>query len=97
MIARDGREVLLKTDLIARGGFVVEEAPKPGAFSLPAGQRLRLDVAGKSIDAIVPGGGSNHLWVQVPDATAGWRKIGLPVALAARAIGLGQRRAHTGP
>jgi tetratricopeptide (TPR) repeat protein len=89
VIARDGREVLLKADLIARGGFVVEEAPKPGAFSLPTGQRLRLDVAGKKIDAIVPGNGSNHFWVQGANATAGWRKVGLPVALAARAIGWG--------
>jgi PQQ-like domain len=89
VIARDGREVLLKADLLERGGFVVEEAPKPGAFTLPSGQRLRLDRDGKTIDAIVPGNGSNYLWVQDPAATAGWRKIDLPVALAARAIAWG--------
>jgi outer membrane protein assembly factor BamB len=89
LIARDGREVLLKADLLSRGGFVVEEAPKPGAFSLPSGQRLRLDRAGKTIDAIVPESGSNYFWVQDPAATGGWRKIDLPVALVARAIGWG--------
>ena len=89
MIARDGREVLLKADLLGRGGFVVEEAPKPGVFSLPSGQRLRLERTGKTIDAIVPEKGSNFFWVQDPAATAGWRKVNLPVALAARAIGWG--------
>ena len=89
VIARDGREVVLKADLLDRGGFVVETAPRPGAFSLPRGRRLRLDCAGKTINAIVPENGSNHLWVQDPAAVAGWRKIALPVALAARAIGWG--------
>src|SRR5262249_25814005 len=42
-----------------------------------------------TIDAIVPESGANYLWVQDPSATGGWRKINLPVALAARAIGWG--------
>src|ERR1019366_134345 len=34
VIARDGREVLLKPEQIERGGFLVEGMPRPGAFSL---------------------------------------------------------------
>ena len=71
MIARDGREVLLEADRISRGGFVIEAVPKPGEFSLPAGQRLRLESAGKTIDAIVPEDGSKQLWVQDPAQAGG--------------------------
>jgi hypothetical protein len=68
---------------------VIEGVPKPGEFSLRAGGRLRLESAGKTIDAIVPEDGSNHLWVQDPARQGGWNKVGLPVAMAAPPIGWG--------
>ncbi len=89
LIARDGREVQLDTERINRGGFLIEGLPRPGEFALPAGQRLRLESAGKTIDAIVPRDGSNHVWVQDPSKPAAWQKISLPVALAAAPIGWG--------
>ena len=89
MIGRDGREVLLTPSRSSRGGFLIEGLPRPGEFSLPAGLRLRLESAGKTIDAIVPRDGSNHLWVQDPAKPAAWQKIGLPVALAAEPIAWG--------
>ncbi len=87
VIARDGREVLLKPEQIERGGFLVEGMPRPGAFSLPRGQRVRLEASGKTIDAIVPQNGSHFLWVQDPAKPGAWQQIGLPVALAADPVG----------
>jgi outer membrane protein assembly factor BamB len=89
LIGRDGREVELDSERINRGGFLIEGVPKPGEFSLPAGRRLRVQSAGKTIEAIVPQGGSKELWVQDPAKPAVWQKTALPVAMAAEPIAWG--------
>jgi outer membrane protein assembly factor BamB len=90
LISRDGREIQLDPERISRGGFLIEAVPAPGEFSLPVGHRLRLESAGKTIEAIVPTkDGSNHVWVQDPAKPGGWQKIGLPVEFAAQPIGWG--------
>ncbi len=88
MIARDGKEVRISQDELARGGFLVQTLPKPGDFVLPPGRRLRFEAAGKTLSAVVPDERSNYFWAQDPAKAGGWKKIVLPVAMAARPISL---------
>ena len=64
MLGRDGREVRITPEQIARGGFVVQAIPRPGEFALPAGVRLRFEAAGKTIDGDRAQNGRSTLWVQ---------------------------------
>jgi hypothetical protein len=89
LFSRDGRQVVLSDEQLARGGFVVEQMPRPGEFALPEGLPLRLDAGGRPIAAIVPHNRSNFLWVQDSAQAGGWRKIGLPASLAADPIAWG--------
>jgi len=83
---RDGREVSLSQDQIAKGGFVTLVLPRPGEFALPSGLRLDLAIDGKPASAIVPQNHNNVLWVQEPGKPGGWRKIGLPASLASNPL-----------
>ena len=89
VIARDGREVLLKADLLAEADSSSRRRPSRARLRCPrgsvSGSRAR---ARRSMPSFLESG-SNYFWVQDPAAPVGWRKIGLPVALAARAIGWG--------
>jgi outer membrane protein assembly factor BamB len=89
MIARDGQELQISPDNLVRGGFLVQVLPKPGDFALPHGQRLRFDNGGKTLSAVVPGEHSSIVWVQDPAKPGAWKKVTLPVELAARAISWG--------
>ncbi len=71
---RDGREVSMSREQIAKGGFVTVVLPRPGEFSLPSGLRLDLDIDGKPSSAIVPHDHKNVLWLQQPGKPGGWRK-----------------------
>src|SRR5262249_38678092 len=82
-IGPDGREVSISTDQIDRGGFVVLALPKPGDFTLPAGNRLKLDLLGKVGWAVVPNGRADIIWVQDPARPDGWRQLALPSPFAA--------------
>ncbi len=86
MIARDGHEVRISQDQLARGGFLVQVLPKPGDFMLPHGQHLHFEAGGKTLSAVVPEERSNFFWAQDPAKAGGWKKIDLPVAMAARPI-----------
>jgi len=88
MIARDGRDVRISQDELARGGFLVQTPPRRGDFALPPGQRLRFEAAGKTLSAVVPDERSNFFWAQDPAKPGSWKKIGLPVAMAARPISM---------
>jgi outer membrane protein assembly factor BamB len=90
MIGRDGLEKTITLGAISRGGFVVEPMARPGAFALPAGLLLHLEVDGKSIAAVVPGEVSNDIWVQDTAKPGSWRKLGLPAVPAADPIVLGR-------
>ena len=68
MLGRDGREVRITPEQIARGGFIGQAIPRPGDFALPAGLRLRLEVDGKPLAVIAPLERSNVLWVEGPAA-----------------------------
>ena len=57
-----------------------------GRFSLPHGQRLHFEAGGKTLSAVVPEERSNFFWAQDPAKAGGWKKIDLPVAMAARPI-----------
>jgi len=83
LIARDGEQVLIGEEQLARGGFVVQKMPRPGQFALPEGLRLSVEAAGKPIAVIAPGERSNFLWVQDPEKAGAWKKISLPASLAA--------------
>jgi outer membrane protein assembly factor BamB len=83
---RDGREISLSRDQIAKGGFVTMVLPRPGEFTLPSGQRLDLVIDGKPAVAIVPHDYKNMLWVQEPGKPGGWRKIGLPTSRASNPL-----------
>src|SRR5262249_522892 len=41
-LGRDGHEARITPQQAARGGFVALPAPRPGAFTLPSGLRLRI-------------------------------------------------------
>jgi hypothetical protein len=85
-LGRDGREVLISPEQAARGGFVVLPVPRPGAFTLPAGLRLRLDRGGKALSVLVPRPYSMSLWVQDASQPGGWRELTLPAAVAAEPV-----------
>ena len=97
LIGRDGREVVLDAEQIKPGRVSVEGMPRPGEFSLPAGQRLRLESAGKTIEAIVPrrrlelplGARSGEAGRLAEDRLAG--------RAGGRADRLGRRRLDSGP
>ncbi len=89
LFGRDGRAVDLDAARISQGGFLIEPVKRPGEFSLPAGRRLRIPSAGKTIEAIVPQDGSKQLWVQDPAKPGQWQNVALPVALAAEPIAWG--------
>jgi outer membrane protein assembly factor BamB len=88
-IGRNGHEVVVSRDQIARGGFVALTMPRPGEFELPFGTRFHFDVDGKSYSGIVPAPRSNLLWAQDPGKAGGWRKINLPARMAADPLVLG--------
>jgi outer membrane protein assembly factor BamB len=83
LLARDGRELQIGEDQLARGGFVIQKMPRPGQFALPAGQRLGIEAGGKPLSVMVPAQRSNFLWVQDPEKEGNWKKINLPAAVAA--------------
>ena len=83
---RDGREVWMSREQIAKGGFVTVVLPRPGELSLPSGLRLDLDIDGKPSSAIVPHDHKSVLWLQQPGKPGGWRKIALPTALASNPL-----------
>lgn len=82
-LGRDGHEVLITPQQAARGGFVVLPAPRPGAFTLPSGLRLRIERQGKSHSVVVPRPYSRSLWIQDATRREGWREATLPAAVAA--------------
>jgi outer membrane protein assembly factor BamB len=86
LISRNGREDRIAPEQLHRGGFVIQQMPRPGDFTLPAGSQLPLDAGGKSLAAIAPSQRSNHLWVQDPAKAGTWRKIDLPATPAAEPI-----------
>lgn len=83
---KDGKEISLSLDQIAKGGFVTLVLPRPGEFALPSGLRLDLAINGKPLSAIVPRNHKNELWVQEPARPGGWRKVGLPASLASNPL-----------
>jgi outer membrane protein assembly factor BamB len=89
MIGRDGLDIPLSSQQIARGGFVVQPLPRPGDFSIPAGLCLRVEIGGKLIPVVVPEPGANLLWIRDPEKPGTWRKVGLPTVPAADPITLG--------
>jgi outer membrane protein assembly factor BamB/TolA-binding protein len=86
LIAKDGREIRISQDQLARGGFLVQVLGKPGDFALPSGHRLVFQAGGKTLSAVVPEDPSNFFWAQDPDKAGSWKKIVVPVAMAARPI-----------
>ena len=82
-LGRDGREVTISPEQAAAAGFVVLPVPRPGAFALPAGLRLRLERDGKPLSVLVPRPYSKSLWVQDASRPGGWRELALPAAVAA--------------
>jgi outer membrane protein assembly factor BamB len=91
MIGRDGREIKITAEEVARGGFIVQAIPRPGDFSVPAGLRIGLEVDHKPISVIVPRERSNELWVQDAAKPGSWRKVGLPAVPAADPIPWGRQ------
>jgi outer membrane protein assembly factor BamB len=89
LFSRGGRQELISQDQLARGGFVVQQVPRPGDFALPAGSRLPLEAGGKPLVAIVPAHRGNSMWVQDPAKAGAWLKIDLPAALAAEPVAWG--------
>ena len=83
---RDGREMLISPDQLARGGFVVMPMPLPGELSLPEGLWLHLTRDRKPLAVLVPRPFSKNYWVQDPAARGGWREVGLPAAMATRPV-----------
>ncbi len=86
-LSRDGREVTIAPEQGARGGFVELPVPRPGAFALPAGLRLRFQRDGQSRSMLVPHPYSKSLWVQDATRPGGWREVPLPAAPAADPVG----------
>jgi outer membrane protein assembly factor BamB len=78
--------VHISPEQAARGGFVVLPVPRPGAFTLPAGLRLRLDRGGKILSVVVPRPYSKSLWVQDASQPGGWRELTLPATVAAEPV-----------
>ena len=97
LIAPNGREVELDAERIKQGGFVIDGVPRPGDFSLPAGQRLQLKSAGKTIEAIVPRDGTTELWVQDPCQAVRLAEDQLAGRTGRRAHCLGRRGAASRP
>jgi outer membrane protein assembly factor BamB len=85
-LGRDGREVSVTPQQAARGGFVVVPAPRPGAFTLPPGLRLRLEREGRSHSVVVPRPYNRTLWIQDKSRREGWREATLPATVAADPI-----------
>ncbi|HZW31477.1 MAG TPA: PQQ-binding-like beta-propeller repeat protein, partial [Isosphaeraceae bacterium] len=85
-IGRDGRDILISSQQLARGGFVVMPLPRPGEFRLPAGQRLRVDRDGRPLTVVVPQPSSNTPRVQDASKPDGWREreTALPTAVVVR-------------
>jgi outer membrane protein assembly factor BamB len=88
-LGRDGREISIAKDQIARGGFVSMALPRPGDFALPEGTRLSLEIDGKPLVAVAPRARSDALWIQQPEKPPGWRKLTLPTAPAAEPLAWG--------
>jgi outer membrane protein assembly factor BamB len=82
-LGSDGREFNVTPEQAARGGFVVLPVPRPGAFALPPGLRLRWERDGKPLSVVVPRPYSKELWVQDAARPGGWRDLTLPAAVAA--------------
>jgi outer membrane protein assembly factor BamB len=92
-LGRDGREVTITSQQVARGGFVELPVPRPGAFALPSGLRLRFEpspggpdparAGPKPSQVVAPRPYSKSLWVQDPSRPGGWREVSLPASLAA--------------
>lgn len=82
-LGRDGREVVVTPQQAARGGFVTLPVPRPGAFTLPSGLRLRVERDGKARSVVVPRPYSRSLWIQDAARREGWREATLPTAFAA--------------
>ncbi len=82
-LGRDGREATINPDMVARGGFVVMPVPRPGAFALPSGLRLRVDRDAQSRGIVVPRPYGKSLWVQDASRPGGWRELSLPASPAA--------------
>jgi outer membrane protein assembly factor BamB len=82
-LGHDGREVTIAPEQAAKGGFVELPAPRPGAFALPSGLRLRFERDGQSRSIVVPRPYSRSLWVQDASRPGGWREVPLPASLAA--------------
>ena len=89
MLGRDGHEVRITPEQIAQGGFITQAIPRPGDFALPPGLHLRLETGGKPLTVIAPHERSNLLWVQGPDTSESWHRVGLPTAPAADPIAWG--------
>ena len=85
-LGRDGREVLVKAQQSARGGFVVLPISRPGAFTLPSGLHLKVERDGKSLGVIVPRPFSRSLWVQDASKPEKWREETLPASVAAEPV-----------
>jgi outer membrane protein assembly factor BamB len=83
LFGRDGRAVSISPAKLAQGGFIEQVIPLPGEFVLPPGLRLQIEAGGKVLSVIVPKPLSNEIWAQDPGKPVGWRKVGLPAALAA--------------
>ncbi len=89
LFGRDGREIVVTRDQLAKGGFIEQFIPLPGDFVLPAGEELHPQVDGKLVAVIAPRGLPGELWAQDAKAKPGWRRVGLPVAPAVAPIAWG--------
>jgi outer membrane protein assembly factor BamB len=81
-LGRDGREVTITAEQAARGGFVELPVPRPGAFALPSGLRLRLERDGQARSILVPRPYSKSVWIQDAARPGGWREVPLPASPA---------------
>lgn len=86
-VASNGRPLPITRAQLARGGFIEQALPKPGAFSLPTGPLKRLEVPGLTV--IVPAPDASHLLVREGAGAGEFRRIDLPAPLDAPPLLLG--------
>jgi len=82
----DGRPIPLPKSLLATGGFVAAQLPRPGGFRLPAGSAARVD--GPGWTAVAPALGSTRLLARAGGGE--FREVRRPAPLGAAPLAWGR-------